>query len=274
MRFRTAFIGAAVVATSFGMAAIVVPADASTHVGAFIVRCGFDHSAPDDPIVHPNRAFASHVHSFFGLRGVTSNPKSLLGASTRCGALGDHSSYWAPALLVNGKPVVPDELRAYYFGTGLSQRPPAHFRVVAGNAMSLKQQSMTVAYWGCGSGSKLSKVTYVPQCKSSEDLTLHVKFPDCWDGKIPADGNFTRDVASDGQTHGDGKCPKGFPHHLIALTMAISWPVHPKPSSVSLTSMGQNSAHADYASEWAPGFLESLDQRCIAKGKDCKVVGG
>ena len=35
-------------------------------VPQFKVECAWSHSAPDDPIVHPNHPGRSHLHDFFG----------------------------------------------------------------------------------------------------------------------------------------------------------------------------------------------------------------
>ena len=63
---------------------------ASIHTGPqgtvpqFVVKCGFSHTAPNDPIVHPGMTGMSHSHDFFGNRGTDadSTAASLLGGAT------------------------------------------------------------------------------------------------------------------------------------------------------------------------------------------------
>lgn len=49
------------------VASVATPARADgPAIGQFVVRCGYSHSLPDDPIVFPGQQGASHLHDFFG----------------------------------------------------------------------------------------------------------------------------------------------------------------------------------------------------------------
>ncbi|MGZ6005817.1 MAG: DUF1996 domain-containing protein, partial [Candidatus Saccharimonadales bacterium] len=241
--------------------------------GEFIIKCTFDHSAMDDPIVHPNAPGTSHMHDFYGLKGVTANPLSLTGTSTTCANPGDTAAYWQPTLLINGTPIKPSLLRAYYQGTNHTHTFPPGFQATAGNPHATSPQSDTIAYWGCGSGSSHPKQTTVPQCASGEGLTLHIKMNDCWTGNIlPANTDYTAELASDGQSAGDGKCPVGFPYHIPAVILDVTWDARPNPATVSLSCGGQNCAHGDFNFGWQPAAFESLMARCLRNATNCGSV--
>jgi len=75
----------------------------------FVETCRLSHSAPDDPIVFPGKAGASHDHTFVGNRSTnaSSTYSSLRTASTSCSRRADTAGYWVPTLLQNGTPVLP-----------------------------------------------------------------------------------------------------------------------------------------------------------------------
>ena len=55
--------------------------------------------------------------------------------------------------------------------------------MVAGNSKSTTPQRLTVTWWDCGDlTSSVPHTANVPQCQDG-NLSLHVNFPDCWDGK-------------------------------------------------------------------------------------------
>ncbi|MGZ4760164.1 MAG: DUF1996 domain-containing protein, partial [Acidimicrobiales bacterium] len=85
-------------------------------VPQFVVKCGFSHTASNDPIVHPGMAGMSHSHDFFGNRGTdaTSTAATLQGGVTTCNKQADTAAYWAPTLFDHGQPVTPLGLVAYY----------------------------------------------------------------------------------------------------------------------------------------------------------------
>jgi hypothetical protein len=84
-------------------------------VPEFHTNCTVANEAPDDPIVLPKLAGASHLHTFFGPKvNANTTPEQLRTQPTTCDAAGDNSAYWAPTLLLNGKPVKMKNFRAYY----------------------------------------------------------------------------------------------------------------------------------------------------------------
>ncbi len=241
--------------------------------GEFIIKCTPDHTAPDDPIVKPNQPGLSHSHDFYGLRGVTADPSSLIGTNTTCENRGDTAAYWHPTLLVNGSAVKASLLRVYYQGTNQTHTFPPGFQATAGNPKATSPQSDTIAYWGCGSGSSHPKQTTVPQCAGGEALTMHIKMNDCWSGRIlPPYTDYTSELGSDGQSKGDGTCPAATPYHIPAVILDVEWPVTPNPSSVSLSCMSADCAHGDFNFGWQPAAFEADMSRCLRNATNCGSV--
>src|SRR5436190_3915453 len=84
--------------------------------GVFATVCDFSHEAPDDPIVKPNQAGASHLHQFFGnaTTAAASTYDSLRAGGTTCRASQDASGYWVPALYKDGAEIQPTSMKVYY----------------------------------------------------------------------------------------------------------------------------------------------------------------
>lgn len=106
----------------------------------FTVDCGFSHRASDDPIVHPGHPGASHSHEFFGSTATdaASTGASLQGTTTTCEDTEDTAAYWVPTLSIDGVPVDPTMVRAYYRAApGVDVRevtaPPVGLAMIAGD---------------------------------------------------------------------------------------------------------------------------------------------
>ena len=100
----------------------------------FSVDCTLDHQAKDDPIVFFGQPFATHIHDFFGARGVDAytTPDSIRGGATTCDHPGDTSAYWAPALIApDGTVVQPSNMLAYYQAGHAVRAFPAGLVMVA-----------------------------------------------------------------------------------------------------------------------------------------------
>lgn len=105
----------------------------------FTVDCPFSHRASDDPIVLPGQPGTSHSHEFFGstTTDATSTGETLQGTATTCEDPDDTAAYWTPTLSVDGVPVDPTFLRAYYRARpGVDVRdvtaPPVGLALIAG----------------------------------------------------------------------------------------------------------------------------------------------
>jgi hypothetical protein len=233
----------------------------------FISVCGFSHRGPDDPIVLPRQPGFSHDHTFVGNDSTNafSTPASLRSATTTCRRSADHAAYWVPTLFVNGQAVVPATAIAYY--RRLVKKPlkpfPAGIQIVAGNSKSTTPQRLTVTYWDCGDQVNIPPTASAPSCVDGQ-LSLHVNFPDCWDGK-----NLLYDDQKNTAYSVNGVCPRGYPVAMPALQLVIRYPANLPGGTVELASGGQYSGHADFMNAWDQQALTKLVASCLNRYRHC-----
>jgi Domain of unknown function (DUF1996) len=239
----------------------------------FITRCNFTHTLSDDPIVKPNQPGASHSHDFFG--NVTTNAATTLASldagGTTCIDRKDHSGYWVPSLSVNGVPVQPTFTNVYYQSAGKPFRSiktiPHGLEVVAGDAMAIAPQSLQVTSWNCGADEDdIGMTSSAPTCPRPT-LTIHVNFPDCWNGTTLDSADHKSHLAYHSP---NGTCPAGFPVPIPRVRVNVHYPTTGGPG-VALASGGQFSGHADFFNAWVPSELHRLVKTCINAGKICKA---
>jgi Domain of unknown function (DUF1996) len=150
-----------VVVTAVMVAFLCVPASSSAEEGYFNAPCRFSHRAPDDPIVFPGKAGASHMHDFLGnsSTGARSTPGSLRAAPTLCSRAADKSAWWVPTLYENGIALSPEVASTYYRTAGrdpaVIEPFPFGLRVIAGNAKATGPQDEDVVRWGCAEDSEM-----------------------------------------------------------------------------------------------------------------------
>ena len=188
----------------------------------FISACGFSHRAPDDPIVFPGRAGASHDHSFVGNRttNASSTLSSLLAGGTTCrNRPADTAAYWMPTLHVGSQAVAPHGATIYYRRRTMRRVVafPPGFRMVAGDAAATAPQPLRVAFWNCGALVRIPPQSAPPACPAGRGsmLRLHVTFPSCWDGRSLDSANHKNHVAYPER----GRCPSGYPVSLPAISL-------------------------------------------------------
>jgi hypothetical protein len=170
-----------------------------------------------------------------------------------------------PTLLVGGQAVTPTTAIAYY--RRLVRTPlrpfPAGLQIVAGNSHATAPQRLVVTYWDCGDLVNVAPSSSVPDCADGT-LSLHVNFPDCWDGK-----NLLYDNQKNTAYSVNGRCPKGYPVAMPALQLVFRYPVKTPGGSVELASGGQYSGHADFINAWDEQVLTSLVAGCLNKYRHC-----
>jgi hypothetical protein len=236
---------------------------------AFITVCRFSHFRSDDPIVLPKFAGLSHNHTFFGNRSTNAfSTLSTLGkGATTCQRSDDRASYWAPTLLLDGKPVTPDEAQIYYRRSTLARVRvfPPGLKVVAGNANAQKPQSTHIVFWNCSTDVGEATAS-VPTC-TTPSLHVHVRFPNCWDGKHVDSANHKSHMAYSSR----GICPKSHPVAVPQLMLIIQYPVT-GGASAELASGGQFSGHADFFNAWQQPELRRLVDYCLNALRTCGAV--
>jgi hypothetical protein len=236
---------------------------------AFITVCRFSHFKPDDPIVLPKFPGFSHDHTFFGNQSTNafSTLSTLKRGATTCQRPEDTASYWAPTLLVDDKPVQPDEAEIYYRRNTLARVRafPAGLKVVAGDSKSLKPQSKHIVFWNCSSETSGASVP-IPTCPTPT-LHVHVRFPNCWDGHNIDSADHKSHMAYSTR----GICPRSHPVAVPQLMVIIQYPVKGGPGA-ELTSGGQYSGHADFFNAWQESELRRLVDYCLNALRTCGAV--
>lgn len=242
-------------------------------VPQFVVECGFSHTAPDDPIVHPGHSGRSHQHVFFGntTTDADSTVDDLAAGDTTCDQHRDLASYWAPALYDHRELVEPTTAVAYY-RPGVDIDPttvepyPYGLKMVGGDQVAAEPQSLDVVAWSCGTGSERSVTP--PTCPEGRPLRMAVSFPDCWDGERLDSPDHVSHVARSE----DGACPDTHPVPLPQLLLTISYPITGDGHDLSLASGSLLTGHADFFNAWDETKLANEVESCIRRGVTCGVA--
>jgi hypothetical protein len=275
-----------IVLLSVALMALVPAPPAEASSPGWITICAPTQTATDDPIVFPGQPGASHLHQFFANRSAAagSTYSSMLAGSTSCGSPGDKAGYWAPALYEDGRLVSPVGLRAdgkptrsvfYYRADNVSSsyraahpvEPfPADLRMIAGtsHAMSAAEQPKLgkEIYWGCSDNST-GKLTAPASCASGA-ISLHVGFPNCWNGAV-THSNDTPNVVYPSS----GACPVAYPRVLPRVIFRVEYPVGTTTGVITLSSGPAYTIHADFWNTWDQATLQRLVSKCLVDGVDC-----
>jgi len=236
----------------------------------FIENCRFSHQAPDDPIVFPGKPGASHQHTFVGNRTTNafSNFGSLRSGTTTCVRQDDTAAYWVPALYQGTNVVLPQGATIYYRRGTLAEVSafPNNLRMIAGDAKATSPQGMRVTFWSCGAVSDVDRSSTVPTCPDTRGsfLRLHIRFPECWDGRNLDSADHKSHMAYATRAG----CPSTHPVEVPQITQIYRYPTR-GGEGFSLASGGQYSAHADFVNAWKPGALKKLVEGCLNELVHC-----
>ena len=236
----------------------------------FLTVCRFSHRKADDPIVFPGRPGLSHGHTFVGNESTDafSTPKSLRAASTTCDRAEDTAAYWAPTLLVDNQPVTPVEATVYYRRRTIQRVRafPQGLEMVAGDSHAMAPQSLRVTWWDCGDRAGVAPSSTVPTCPDGRgsSLRLHVRFPDCWDGRQLDSPDHKSHMAYSSR----GRCDALHAVAVPSLSITMHYPVV-GGAGVELSSMGQLSGHADFVNAWQQAELARLVDYCLNALRIC-----
>ena len=277
----------ALVVVAFLVAAFFIPVgDASASSPGWLVVCPYSHSGTTDPIVFPGMTDMSHLHDFLGNNstGATSTYTSMTHSTSTCRAAADTAGYWIPALYRNGVRVTPSGAWAgvkvreqiYYRSNNLTSGTkvrafPSDLRMVAGNshATSVAGNPMLgrEIYWGCSDNSESGKLTAPPASCATGIISLHVGFPNCWNG-LRSGSNDTADLTYPK----GGVCPSAFPIPLPRIIERFEYPVGTSTGQITLASGPSYTVHADFWNTWQQAQLETLVTNCLNAGKDCGTL--
>ena len=256
---------------------------AASKSGGWLVRCDYSHSLPDDPIVFPDQPGSSHLHDFFAntTTDASSTFSSMKAGGTTCPpASGDTAGYWVPALYRHGVEIDPSgaSVREQFYyrkdnlKAGTVIEPfPADLRLVTGNAHATSEGGNpklgSEIYWGCSDNSENGKPKSPINC-STGIITLHVGFPNCWDG-VNTD-------SADHKSHvvypNSGVCPADHPVAVPRLIARFEYAVGTDSSGITLSSGPYYTIHGDFWNTWDQTHLADLVERCLNADTDCGTL--
>ena len=251
----------------------------------WIVQCNFARSLADDPIVFPTMKGVSHMHDFIGNGSIDANSTygTAISGITNCAEPSDTAGYWVPALYRNGVKIAPvggiytgnwkTRQRIYYRDSNLDEGTPVRsfppdFRILAGNghAMSPAENPKlgSSIYWGCADNST-GKLKLPPASCSVGAISLHVGFPNCWDGQnIDSADHKTHVVYPSG-----GECPSDHPVALPRVIVRLEYPVGRDTGNITLSSGPPYTIHGDFWNTWRQPRLDELVAGCLNADEDC-----
>jgi hypothetical protein len=244
-------------------------------VAEFVADCPLSHRLPDDPIVLPGLAGASHSHDFMGNHSTNaaSTYQTLLTASGNCNPLVDISSYWVPTLYRDNVAVAPSTATFYYLGEGVNNKAairstPVGLKIVAGNAKATGFAD-SIARWSCLHAGHVPPSKNFVVCPSGTSLETYLDFPQCWNG---------RDLDSaDHKSHMSypvaGNCPASHPVSVPKLRFVIRYPVNGSTAGLRLSSGPGYTYHGDFFNVWPAAEMERRVRNCINVVLKCDAAG-
>jgi hypothetical protein len=256
-----------------------VPAN-SVRVPEFNASCLYSHSHPDDPIVFPGMAGASHMHSFIGNTSTnadTTTDTLLRNAGTSCRPAQDLSAYWIPSLNERGRVVEPKDVVVYY-GSRLNNPAPTvpfpqGFRMIAGDA---RLQAPTPAgsvnqFYCAGPGGEIGRSAdgNWPRCAPTANLMFQLVFPDCWDGQHLDSPTHKAHVAY----MNNGACTGQYPVAIPSISFLIAYPTSGSADGFTLASGMASSMHGDSFLAWDNLALGQRVKNCVVQNAKCNTAG-
>ncbi|MEA2472621.1 MAG: hypothetical protein QOE06_536 [Thermoleophilaceae bacterium] len=239
----------------------------------FVANCTLSHRAPDDPIVFPGRPGAAHMHDFYGNRSTraSSTATSLRRGKTTCHPRADRAAYWFPTLYLNGKAVRP-RTATFYYSTSIEDPAkvrslPQGLRIIAGDSHATKPVHPIVAEWACLGAGTESSPTMVT-CPDGADLELHLRFPDCWNGRDLDSPDHRSHMA---YSKAD-RCPKSHPVPVAQLQFKLHYPIA-GGKGVRLSSGPGYTAHGDFINTWDQDELARRVRNCLRRVIKCGTDG-
>ncbi|MCX5209949.1 DUF1996 domain-containing protein [Kitasatospora sp. NBC_00240] len=245
----------------------------------FQANCTASHNLPDDPIVFPGQAGASHMHTFMGATNTNaaSSLASLNTSASSCLAPADRSGYWMPSMYDGSTLVNPVGLQTIYYKSSVndytSVRPfPPGLRFVVGSPSATATQFATdpgyVAGWECGTSYHSSDLPV--DCPGGGQVGVRYQAPSCWNG-LYLD---TPDHKSHMAYPVGGVCPATHPVALPMIEFKVAFPVNTANMSQLHLSSGRGfSFHYDFFNAWEAPTLAAMVNHCIVGGLQCDPRG-
>jgi hypothetical protein len=244
-------------------------------VAEFLADCPLSHRLPDDPIVLPGLAGASHSHDFFGNHSTNANSttQSLAGATGNCNPRADISSYWVPTLFSGQTVINPSIVTFYYLGEGVNRpqdiKPtPFGLKIVAGNAKAAGHND-SIARWSCLHAGHVPPSKDFVTCPAGTQLETYLDFPQCWNGRDLDSADHKSHMAYPVA----GGCPSSHPVSVPKLRFVIRYPVSGPASQFRLSSGPGYTYHGDFFNVWPAAEMERRVRNCLNVVIKCDVNG-
>lgn len=242
-------------------------------IPGWLTKCSSTHKAPNDPIVSPGQAGASHLHEFFGNPTVDEDTttQSLLNGRTNCYDKNDLSAYWVPTVYQNGRLLTSSKFSAYYrrHDSRRTVPMPMGLRMIAGDAHTHNSNSRNPNVFWEGNGDTRSSGRMV-RAGSKGIVEMRVFFQDCWDGVHLDSPDHASHVA---YANNNGNCPSSHPVPIPALKARVAYTTR-GGSDLTLSSGKWFTAHMDFWNAWHPAKMEALVSRCANRATLCTPGGG
>ncbi|MEU3466250.1 DUF1996 domain-containing protein [Streptomyces sp. NPDC006733] len=251
----------------------------------FQAQCAPTKTAPDDPIVYPGQAGASHDHTFMGNTGTNANSTtaSLESGNTACLAVGDKSAYWMPSLFKGTQKILPIGTQTIYYKSAIndytSVRPfPKGLRFVVGSPMQSQDEFQhlkgTVEGWECGTS--YHNWNFPATCPNTPDTQLNIRLqsPSCWDGiHLDTPDHKSHMAYTVASGNNQNVCPADHPVALPMIEFKMAWPVNGDMSQIHLSSGAGYSFHYDFFNAWDARTLAAMVTHCVNGGLQCDSRG-
>ncbi len=242
----------------------------------FQANCNVTRDLPDDPIVYPGLAGASHMHTFMGntTTNAGSTTASLQSGGTSCIVPGDKSGYWMPTMYNGSQVVTPIGPQVIYYKTGVndytSVRPwPTGLRFVVGSPTASASEFLDASVEGWECGESFFNADFPANCPAGSQLNVRYQSPSCWDG-LYLD---TPDHKSHMAYPINDICPATHPVAVPMIEFKMAFPVSGNMSQVRLSSGRGYSFHYDFFNVWEPAVLARMVSHCIVGGLQCDARG-
>lgn len=231
------------------------PGDTRALGQSFTITCTPTKTGAFDPIVMPGMTGMSHLHQFFGNRGITQNSTASSlrrGGGTTCSDSNDASGYWVPTLKRGTTNINPTAVQVVFKKSVAAtiRAHPEGLVLIAGNSKATTAQASSIAAWSCGTSTTRTSAPQV--CAGTTPLVASIVFPTCWDGK-----NLD---STDHKSHVSyavaGACKAGtIP--LVQIELRISYPRQSSVTGLTLASGSIYSMHADFMNGWKQRGFET-----------------
>lgn len=253
---------------------------------SFRTQCRYSHMNNDDAVLFKNDPGKAHLHTYYGNTGSnafsTSQSLKTTGNSTCRGGTFNRSAYWVPTMVngtngrplsMNGRNTVYPDLEAYYklgyqgVSHTATQPFPDGLQLIAGNSSTATGPNTAlnppVVYYcdGQSDGRRIQgpEQLYIPACPVGHAVTMHIKFPQCWNGDLTStNGRSHMTYGNSNPVLGPLGCPPSHPTAFPFVEMLVRYQVQAGEDSSRwrLASdkytdpRGGFSGHADYIFAW------------------------